>query len=286
MASKDIMSEAVEQADLMQKAAFEHAKNALVEAMSTNLKAAVSEAIEEQLDGDDEVTEDTVVQEDEITEEEEEDMEEMEDMDEEDEDMDETEDMEEGDWEDQEEGEEEDEVDVDIDIDADGDDDDEEEEDDDEMEEEEVVEVVDDEEMEEGEDGDEDVEEVKYESVVRENKKLRKENAEYAKVLRFLKKRINEVNLFNSRLAAATDVMNSTTLTKEQKESVVEAFDGCKSIDEVQRTQKMLSEAYKATTKKVTKVRAERPNVQSVISENVKDSSNDAYNRLAQLAGL
>ena len=83
------MSEAVEQADLMQKAAFEHAKNALVEAMSTNLKAAVSEAIEEQLDGDDEVTEDTVVQEDEITEEEE-DMEEMEDMDEEDEDMDET----------------------------------------------------------------------------------------------------------------------------------------------------------------------------------------------------
>ena len=296
MASKDIMSEAVEQADLMQKAAFEHAKNTLVEAMSTNLKAAVSEAIEEQLDGDDEVSEEVVsedtVSEEELTEDEleeevveeeedeDEDMDEGYDMEEEDDDMDETEDMDEmGHMDEEEDDDDDDEVDVNIDIDADDDDDD----DDDEEMDEEVLEVVDDE-MEEGED--EDVEEIKYESVVKENNRLKKENADMSKVLRFLKKRINEVNLFNSRLAAATDVMNNTTLTKEQKESVVEAFDECKSINEVQRTQKMLSEAYKTTTKKVAKVRAERPNVQSVISENVKDTSNSAYDRLAQLAGL
>jgi len=295
MASKDIMSEAVEQADLMQKAAFEHAKNTLVEAMSTNLKAAVSEAIEEQLDGDDEVSEEVVsedtVSEEELTEdeleevveeEEDEDMDEGYDMEEEDDDMDDTEDMDEMDYMEEEDEDDDDEVDVNIDIDADDDDD--EEEDEDEMDEE-VLEVIDDE-VEEGEEEDEDVEEIKYESVVKENNRLKKENADMSKVLRFLKKRINEVNLFNSRLAAATDVMNSATLTKEQKESVVEAFDECRSVNEVQRTQKMLSEAYKTSTKKVAKVRAERPNVQSVISENVKDTSNSAYDRLAQLAGL
>ena len=47
--AKDIVQEAVEQAEAMKEAAYENAKSVLVDAMSTNLKAAVSEAIGEKV---------------------------------------------------------------------------------------------------------------------------------------------------------------------------------------------------------------------------------------------
>ena len=98
--------------------------------------------------------------------------------------------------------------------------------------------------------------------------------------------RIDEVNLFNARLAAAQDVMRKVSLTKTEKESVVESFDGCRTVGEVKRTFKVLAEAYKGTGKVVKKNRTERPNVQSVISEETKTEGNAGFDRMAELAGL
>ena len=201
------------------------------------------------------------------------------------------------------------EVDIDIDIDADGDDDDEE--DLDEVDLDEVIEIVEDEDdmdegmhgdkeegahdADEGEDmdevdmeDDEDMDEIgmkkKYESAVAEAEELRTENRRYAKALKVLRTRIEEVNLFNARLAAATDVMNQVTLTKEQKERVVEHFDSCDTLDEVTRMAGVLKEAHETHTP--SKNRTQRPNVQSVISENNKTEAPSGFDRLAQLAGL
>ena len=300
MANRDIVSEAVEQAEAMKAAAYENAKNVLVEAMSTNLQAAVAEAIDEKLDTEDvEISEEVVAEE--TVEEGAHDTDEMEDKDEmghmpemEDEDDDDDDDEE---------------VDIDIDIDADGDDDDEEELD--EVDLDEVIEIVEDEDdMEEGMHGDkeegahdadegEDMDEVdmedeedmdeigmkkKYESAVAEAEELRTENRRYAKALKVLRTRIEEVNLFNARLAAATDVMNQVTLTKEQKERVVEHFDSCDTLDEVTRMAGVLKEAHETHTP--SKNRTQRPNVQSVISENNKTEAPSGFDRLAQLAGL
>ena len=300
MANRDIVSEAVEQAEAMKAAAYENAKNVLVEAMSTNLQAAVAEAIDEKLDTEDvEISEEVVAEE--TVEEGAHDTDEMEDKDEmghmpemEDEDDDDDDDEEE---------------DIDIDIDADGDDDDEEELD--EVDLDEVIEIVEDEDdmdegmhgdkeegahdADEGEDmdevdmeDDEDMDEIgmkkKYESAVAEAEELRTENRRYAKALKVLRTRIEEVNLFNARLAAATDVMNQVTLTKEQKERVVEHFDSCDTLDEVTRMAGVLKEAHE--THAPSKNRAQRPNVQSVISENNKTEAPSGFDRLAQLAGL
>ena len=101
-----------------------------------------------------------------------------------------------------------------------------------------------------------------------------------------MKSRIDEVNLFNARLAAAQDVMRKVSLTKTEKESVVESFDGCRTVGEVKRTFKVLAEAYKGTNKVVKKNRAERPNVQSVISEETKTNNMAGFDRMAELAGL
>ena len=299
MANRDIVSEAVEQAEAMKAAAYENAKNVLVEAMSTNLQAAVAEAIDEKLDTEDvEISEEVVAEE--TVEEGAHDTDEMEDKDE----MGHMPEMEDEDDDDDDE-----EVDIDIDIDADGDDDDEE--DLDEVDLDEVIEIVEDEDdmdegmhgdkeegahdADEGEDmdevdmeDDEDMDEIgmkkKYESAVAEAEELRTENRRYAKALKVLRTRIEEVNLFNARLAAATDVMNQVTLTKEQKERVVEHFDSCDTLDEVTRMAGVLKEAHETHTP--SKNRTQRPNVQSVISENNKTEAPSGFDRLAQLAGL
>ena len=289
MANRDIVSEAVEQAEAMKQAAYENAKNVLVEAMSTNLQAAVAEAIDEKLDTEDvEISEEVVAEE--TVEEGAHDTDEMEDK-EEMAHMDELEDEDDDD--------DDEEVDIDIDIDADGDDDDDEDEEElDEVDLDEVIEIVEDEdEVDEGEhedadegedldeEDDEDVEEIgkMYKEAVAEVESLRTENKRYAKALKVLRTRIEEVNLFNARLAAATDVMNQVTLTKEQKERVVEHFDSCDTLDEVTRMAGVLKEAHETTTP--SKNRTQRPNVQSVISEN-KTEAPGGFDRLAQLAGL
>ena len=328
--ARDIVSEAVEQAEAMKKAAYENAKSVLVDAMSTNLKQAVTEAIDEKIDEaapeavdseeiQDEVAtsdtdsiaeagveeedleleasikEDDVSEADEVIEivdeidlDEDEDEEEIADDAYDVEDGDDIEDVDEdedygGNKGDESKSrrdfeaaiEEEDDEDADIDIDVDVDDD----EDDD-----------DDEDVDEGEyggnKGDESKSRRDYESAVRENKQLRKENKRYEKALNFLKSRIDEVNLFNARLAAAQDVMRKVSLTKTEKESVVESFDGCRTVGEVKRTFKVLAEAYKGTNKVVKKNRAERPNVQSVISEETKTNNMAGFDRMAELAGL
>ena len=313
--AKDIVQEAVEQAEAMKEAAYENAKSVLVDAMSTNLKAAVTEAIGEKIEetgnpkgADLDVQYDPSGQEklhgDDLTDEgdgpaiieagleeelEEEEVAEMRGMKKAAMEMDDDED-----------DDEEDDVDIDIDIDADDDD-----EDDEDMDE--VLEIIedededtdegmrmkkeadDDDDMDEGDD--EDMEErgmmmKKMEASIKENRELRRENRRYEKALTFLKKRIDEVNLFNARLAAASDLMRKVSLTKGEKERVVEHFDKARTVGEVKRTHRALAEGYNAANRGVKKQRVARPNVQSVISEEQKQKTDGQYDRLAQLAGL
>ena len=339
--AKDIVQEAVEQAEAMKEAAYENAKSVLVDAMSTNLKAAVSEAIGEKieetgnpkgadlnvqydpsgqakLDGDDLTDEGDgpAIIEAGLDEEQpyggnkgdesrsRRDYEAALEGDDEDEDMDENdeyggnkgdESRSRRDYEATLEDEDEEDADIDVDIDVDDDEDD-----DDDIDE--VLEIIEDEDEEDADvdvdidvddddDDDEDLEErgmmaKKVEAAVKENRQLRRENRRYEKALTFLKKRIDEVNLFNARLAAASDLMRKVSLTKGEKERVVEHFDKARTVGEVKRTHRALAEGYTAANRSVKKQRVARPNVQSVISEEQKQAQGGQYDRLAELAGL
>ena len=329
--AKDIVQEAVEQAEAMKEAAYENAKSVLVNAMSTNLKAAVSEAIgekidetgtpkgasvnvnydpsgQEKLDGDDltdegdgpAIIEAGVDENDEYGGDEGDesrshrDFEEDEDMDEDDEYGGDKGDESRSDRDYEAALEDDDEEDASVDVDIDVDDDEDEDID-------EVLEIIEDEDedddidvdidVDDDEDEDEDIEErgmlnKKVEAAVKENRQLRRENRRYEKALTFLKKRIDEVNLFNARLAAASDLMRKVSLTKGEKERVVEHFDRARTVGEVKRTYKALTEGYTASNRTVKKQRVGRPNVQSVISEDQKQSQDGQYDRLAELAGI
>ena len=336
--AKDIVQEAVEQAEAMKEAAYENAKSVLVDAMSTNLKAAVSEAIGEKieetgnpkgadlnvqydpsglekLDGDDLTDEGDgpAIIEAGLEEEQpyggnkgdesrsDRDYEAALEGDDEDEDMDENdeyggdkgdESRSRRDYEAALEDEDEEDSDIDVDIDVDDDEDDDIDE---------VLEIIEDEDEEDADvdvdidvDDDEDDDELeergmmakKVEAAVKENRTLRRENRRYEKALTFLKKRIDEVNLFNARLAAASDLMRKVSLTKGEKERVVEHFDKARTVGEVKRTHRALTEGYTAANRSVKKQRVARPNVQSVISEEQKQAQGGQYDRLAELAGL
>ena len=333
--AKDIVQEAVEQAEAMKEAAYENAKSVLVDAMSTNLKAAVSEAIgekvnetgtpkgasvnvnydpsgQEKLDGDDltdegdgpAIIEAGVDEGDEFGGDKGDESRSHRDYEDENEDEDEDEDELEGDefggnkgdesksredyeegsvWEDEDED---GEINVDIDV------DDEEDEDIDE-----VLEIIEDEDEDEEDvdvdvdvDEDVDVEERgrKFEATVKENRQLRKENRRYERALTFLKKRIDEVNLFNARLAAASDMMRKVSLTKDEKERVIEHFDRARNVGEVKRTFRALHEGYRASSRGVKKQRISRPNVQSVLTEDQKkqNTNQSQFDRMSELAGL
>jgi len=329
--ARDIVQEAVEQAEAMKEAAYENAKGVLVDAMSTNLKAAVSQAIgekidetgtpkganvnvnydpsgQEKLDGDDLTDEGDgpAIIEAGLEEDDEyggdkgdesrshRDFEEDEDMDEDDEYGGDKGDESRSDRDYEAALEDDDEEDASVDVDIDVDDDEDEDID-------EVLEIIEDEDedddidvdidVDDDEDEDEDIEErgmlnKKVEAAVKENRQLRRENRRYEKALTFLKKRIDEVNLFNARLAAASDLMRKVSLTKGEKERVVEHFDRARTVGEVKRTYKALTEGYTASNRTVKKQRVGRPNVQSVISEDQKQSQDGQYDRLAELAGI
>jgi len=328
--ARDIVQEAVEQAEAMKEAAYENAKSVLVDAMSTNLKAAVSQAIGEnideagnpkgaavnvnydpeglqKLDGDDltdegdgpAIIEAGLEEDDEYGGGKGDESRSRRDYEGDDE-----EDENEGDEygggkgdesrsrRDYEAALEDDDEDADIDVDVDVDDDEDIEE---------VLEIIEDEDDDEDLDVDVDVDEQddeddeleergmlnkKVEAAVKENRQLRRENRRYEKALTFLKKRIDEVNLFNARLAAASDLMRKVSLTKTEKERVVEHFDRARSVGEVKRTYKALTEGYTASNRTVKKQRVGRPNIQSVISEDQKQSQDGQYNRLVELAGI
>ena len=337
--AKDIVQEAVEQAEAMKEAAYENAKSILVDAMSTNLKAAVSEAIGEKvneagtpkgasvnvnydpeglkdLDGDDltdegdgpAIVEAGIDEDDEYGGDKGDESRSHRDYEDED-DEDENEGDEFGgdkgdesrsrrDYEAALEADDDEEADIDIDVDVDDDEDEdidevleiiEDEDEDDDVD----VDVDVDDDEDDDVDEDVDVEErgmlnKKVEAAVKENRQLRKENRRYERALTFLKKRIDEVNLFNARLAAASDMMRKVSLTKDEKERVIEHFDRARTVSEVKRTFRALHEGYRASSRGVKKQRISRPNVQSVLTEDQKKQNNNQsqYDRLSELAGL
>ena len=335
--AKDIVQEAVEQAEAMKEAAYENAKSILVDAMSTNLKAAVSEAIGEKitedgnpkganlnvnydpeglkdLEGDDltdegdgpAIVEAGIDEDDEYGGDKGDESRSHRDYEGDDEDENENdeyggdkgdESRSDRDYEATLEDEDEDDA-IDIDIDVD---------DDEEEDIDEVLEIIEDEDEDDedvdvdvdvDEDDDEDIDvdvdegrrmrEQKIAATVKENRQLRRENRRYEKALTFLKKRIDEVNLFNARLAAASDLMRKVSLTKDEKERVIEHFDKARTVGEVKRTFRALSEGYRASNRGVKKQRVARPNIQSVLTEDQKNQNTNQsqFERMSQLAGL
>lgn len=139
------------------------------------------------------------------------------------------------------------------------------------------------------------VKEAKYKAAI---KHLQSENAQYKEACAFLKKNLQEVNLFNSKLLYTSKMLQNSNLSERQRVSIIEMFDTAKDLQQVEFIYKSLSESLKIagvvseTKKKVGSplARSSRMTTPSstLMKENLEKESgeNDYSQRMKQLAGL
>ena len=109
-------------------------------------------------------------------------------------------------------------------------------------------------------------------------------------VIKFLRSKINEVNLLNSKLLFSNKLFKKHSLTEKQKMTVIENFDRASSLREVKLVFATLSEALKSAKvnnqkQQIKESFASKP-IASTRPKNIITEGNDMSNRLRKLAGL
>ena len=83
------------------------------------------------------------------------------------------------------------------------------------------------------------------------NEKLQKENDEYRKVYKFLRGKLNEVNLLNAKLLYTNKLFKKHALSEDQKLKVVESFDLTKNVREAKLVYATLGESFRTQATEV-----------------------------------
>lgn len=295
MSKKDLLKEAIADAKAVRSTAIANAKLALEEAFTPKLQSMLSHKIAEEMDDeleeDDELAADTSYEDDEAD-----DVSvNTEDMDFENEEADDTMSTDESYYESEE-------IDEMEDMDED------------EMELEEIIKELEaedesgDETIDENEDESEDLsedgeeEEMDLEEIIsalREEDELEEEEEEEVseneeeleeayRVIRFLKSKINEVNLLNSKLLYSNKLFRSNSLSESQKMKVIETFDRANSVREVKLVYSTLSESITSYTpkRKVNESFASKTIGSTKPSKGLIVESNTFAARMQKLAGL
>jgi hypothetical protein len=136
---------------------------------------------------------------------------------------------------------------------------------------------------EEGEE--EKVEEAEEESKEKEMAEAKLREA-YA-VISFLRSKINEVNLLNSKLLFSNKLFRKHSLSEKQKMTVIENFDRASSLREVKLVFATLSESFRTTkVKPIKESFASKPTASTRPSKNILNEGDAMANRLRKLAGL
>lgn len=135
----------------------------------------------------------------------------------------------------------------------------------------------------------EDETEEKEEMKEEEEKEESSEDLEEAyNVIRFLKGKINEVNLLNAKLLYSNKLFRNFTLNEGQKMKVIENFDRAFTLREVKLVYSTLAEGFKMpSTKRVVKESfASKPVGSTKPAKQVISEGTELANRFKKLAGL
>jgi hypothetical protein len=143
---------------------------------------------------------------------------------------------------------------------------------------------------EEGEDDDkeEKVEEAQYTAGV-DDGKAKKDLDEAYNVIRFLKGKINEVNLLNAKLLFSNKLFKNHSMNESQKMKVIENFDRASTIREVKLVYATLSEGFSMTGKTKRTIKesyASKPSRSTAPNKKVISEGNDLTARWRKLANL
>lgn len=106
-------------------------------------------------------------------------------------------------------------------------------------------------------------------------------------VIKFLRSKINEVNLLNSKLLFSNKLFRKHSLNEKQKMTVIENFDRASSLREVKLVYATLCESLRTTKiKQIKESFASKPTASTRPSKPILNEGDDMANRLRKLAGL
>lgn len=106
-------------------------------------------------------------------------------------------------------------------------------------------------------------------------------------VITFLRSKINEVNLLNSKLLFSNKLFRKHSLSEKQKMTVIENFDRASSLREVKLIFATLSESFRTTkVKPIRESFASKPTASTRPSKPILNEGDDMASRLRKLAGL
>jgi hypothetical protein len=105
-------------------------------------------------------------------------------------------------------------------------------------------------------------------------------------VIQFLRSKINEVNLLNSKLLFSNKIFKKHSLSESQKITVIENFDRASSLREVKLVYATLSEALKTAKIRTLKESFASKPIASTKPKAIMSEANDMADRLRKLAGL
>jgi len=116
-----------------------------------------------------------------------------------------------------------------------------------------------------------------------------KELEEAYKVIRFMKSKLNEVNLLNAKLLFSNKLFRNHSLNESQKMKVIENFDRAQTLREVKLVFATLSESFRlggGKKKSIKESYASKASRSTKPSKRVLSEGNEVANRFKKLAGL
>jgi len=122
-----------------------------------------------------------------------------------------------------------------------------------------------------------------------EDNEAEKELEEAYKVIRFMKSKLNEVNLLNAKLLFSNKLFRNHSLNEGQKMKVIENFDRAQTLREVKLVFATLSESFKLGGRKKTTIKesyASKATRSTKPSKRVLSEGAQVANRFKKLAGL
>ena len=132
--------------------------------------------------------------------------------------------------------------------------------------------------------------EVEGEEVKAENAKLKSELGEHRKVVKYLKSKLNEINLLNAKLLFTNKLFKAYNLDNDEKMKVVETFDRANNLREIKLVFSTLAESFgyagsinskKAVYESASKAVSSTKPKKEVISE-----GNELRDRFKKLANI
>ena len=130
------------------------------------------------------------------------------------------------------------------------------------------------------------------EEVAAENVQLKTDLGEHRKVIKFLKSKLNEVNLLNAKLLFTNKLFKNFNLSNDQKMRVVETFDRASSLREVKLVYSTIAESFgyagSNTISKsfAIKESASKPVASTKSEKKVISEGDDMAARFKKLAGI